>query len=372
MPIETPNILVTLMAFVLLLGTLVVVHELGHYLVGRWFGVKAEKFSIGFGPQIWGRVDKRGTLWRVAALPLGGYVQFAGDLNPTSQTDAAWKELPEPERSQTFPSKPTWQRALIIFAGPAINFLFAILIFTGFALAFGERVAPPVVETVVANSPADKAGILQGDRIISLGGRTIERFDELVDEVIMIPNEAVDIVFERNGSTFKKSVRLAERIEKDRFGNIYRLGQLGVASPKLEFRDVGVLESPLVGMRATYNILRQQVKGLGQIITGRRPISELGGPLKIAKISGEALSVGILSFVTLAALISINLGFINLLPIPMLDGGHLFLYAIEAVRRRPATPEVLDWAFRAGFAMVIGFMLMVTFNDLASFGLFGR
>jgi regulator of sigma E protease len=372
MPIETPNILVTLGAFLLLLGSLVIVHELGHYLVGRWFGVKAEKFSIGFGPQIWGRVDKRGTLWRVAALPLGGYVQFAGDLNPTSQSDAAWKELPEPERNQTFPSKPLWQRALIIFAGPAVNFLFAIAIFTGFALAFGERVSPSVVETVVENSPAAKAGVIEGDRIVSFNGRQIDRFDELVDEVIMIPNERVDVVIERNGQSIKKNILLAERVEKDRFGNIYRLGQLGVSSPKLEFREVGLLESPVVGARATYNVLRQQIKGLGQIITGRRPISELGGPLKIAKISGEAMSVGILAFVTLAALISINLGFINLLPVPMLDGGHLLLYAIEAVRRRPATPQVQEWAFRAGFAMLISFMLMVTFNDLASFGLFGR
>ncbi len=172
--------------------------------------------------------------------------------------------------------------------------------------------------------------------------------------------------------SIRKNILLAERVEKDRFGNIYRLGQLGVSSPKLEFREVGLLESPIVGTRATYNVLRQQITGLGQIITGRRPISELGGPLKIAKISGEAMSVGILAFVTLAALISINLGFINLLPVPMLDGGHLLLYAIEAVRRRPATPQVQEWAFRAGFAMLISFMLMVTFNDLASFGLFGR
>jgi regulator of sigma E protease len=372
MPTESPNILVTLGAFLLLLGSLVIVHELGHYLVGRWFGVKAEKFSIGFGPQIWGRVDKRGTLWRVAALPLGGYVQFAGDLNPTSQTDEAWKELPEAERNKTFPSKPLWQRALIIFAGPGINFLFAILIFSGFAVAFGERVSPPIVQTVLVGSPADKLGLMEGDKIVSFNGRQIDRFEELVDEAIMVPNETVLVAYEHNGQRIEKSVVMAERTEKDRFGNVYRLGQLGITSPKMEFRDVGVIEAPLVGARSTYNVLRQQMKGLGQILSGRRPVSELGGPLKIAKISGEAMSLGILAFVTLAALISINLGFINLLPIPMLDGGHLLLYAVEAVRRRPATPQVQDWAFRAGFVMLISFMLMVTFNDLASFGLFGR
>jgi regulator of sigma E protease len=372
MPIESPNLLVTFGAFLLLLGTLVIVHELGHYLVGRWFGVKAEKFSIGFGPQIWGRVDKRGTLWRVAALPLGGYVQFAGDLNPSSQSDEAWKDLPEPERNQTFPSKPLWQRALIIFAGPAVNFLFAILIFTGFGLAFGERFSPAVVETVVEGGPAEKAGIVAGDRIVSFGGRQIDRFEDLVDEAIMMPNEQVKVIIEREGSQIEKDVMLTERTEKDRFGNVYKLGQFGVKSTQMTFREVGILESPIVGARATYNVLRQQIKGVGQIITGRRSVTELGGPLKIAKVSGEAMSMGILAFITLAALVSINLGFINLLPIPMLDGGHLLLYAIEAVRRRPATPQVQEWAFRAGFVMLIGFMLMVTFNDLSSFGVFGR
>ncbi len=188
----------------------------------------------------------------------------------------------------------------------------------------------------------------------------------------MIPGETAAIVVERNGTEIKRDVTIKERVEKDRFGNIYRIGQLGVAADRVEFREVGLLEAPFAAIGKTRDVLRQQIKGLGQIITGRRPISELGGPLKIAKVSGEAMAVGILAFISLAALISINLGFINLLPIPMLDGGHLLLYAIEAVRRRPATPEVQEWAFRAGFAVLIGFMVMVTFNDLASFGLFGR
>jgi regulator of sigma E protease len=372
MQTESPHIILTILSFLFLLGTLVIVHELGHYGVGRWFGVKAEKFSIGFGPQIWGRVDKRGTLWRVAALPLGGYVQFAGDLNATSQTDEAWKELPDHERNQTFPSKPLWQRALIIFAGPAVNFILAILIFMGFLLVYGERVTPPIVDQVVAESPAAKIGLKSGDRIVSFGGRTIDNFEDLVDEVIMIPGEKAAVVFERNGQQFTRDVTISERTEKDRFGNIYRLGQLGVAADRIEFREVSLWEAPFAAVGKTRDVLRQQIKGLGQIITGRRPISELGGPLKIAKVSGEAMAVGILAFISLAALISINLGFINLLPIPMLDGGHLLLYAIEAVRRRPATPRVQEWAFRAGFAVLIAFMVMVTFNDLASFGLFGR
>lgn len=371
MPTDSPHILLYLFAFLLLIGSLVVVHELGHYAVGRWFGVKAEKFSIGFGPQIWGREDKRGTLWRVGLLPLGGFVQFAGDMNPSSHADESWKQLPEHERNQTFQSKTLGQRALIVFAGPAVNFILAILIAMGFLLAFGKSVTPPVLDVVQPNSSAAEAGLLEGDRILSLNGRTIETFDEMASEVVMIPGERLVIEIERNGVRMAKEATVAAVNEIDRFGNEYRIGRLGVGASRVEVREVGVLEAPWGAVVQTGNILRQQMIGLGQIISGRRPISELGGPLKIAKVSGEAMSLGILTFISLAALISINLGFINLLPIPMLDGGHLLLYAIEAVRRRPATPVVQEWAFRAGFAMLAAFMIMVTFNDLASFGLFG-
>lgn len=371
MEVESPNIVLTLLAFLTLIGTLVVVHELGHYFVGRWFGVKAEKFSIGFGPQIFGRVDKRGTLWRIGALPLGGYVQFAGDMNPSSQADESWKSLPDAERNQTFQSKTLWQRALIVFAGPAVNFLLAILIAMGFLLAFGKSVTPPVIDVVQPGSPAAVAGLVPGDRILKFNGRSIETFDEMANEIVMIPGDMANIEIKRGDQVLVKDARIAVVEEIDRFGNKYRIGRIGIAANKVEVREVGIIEAPWAAVVQTGNILRQQMIGLGQIISGRRPISELGGPLKIAKVSGEAMSMGILTFISLAALISINLGFINLLPIPMLDGGHLLLYAVEAVRRRPATPQVQEWAFRAGFAMLVGFMIMVTFNDLASFGLFG-
>jgi regulator of sigma E protease len=368
--LETPHPLITVAAFLVLIGTLVVVHELGHYLVGRWFGVKAEKFSIGFGPQLFGWTDKRGTLWRVGALPLGGFVQFAGDMNPASQADDAWKALPEAERNQTFQSKTLWQRALIVFAGPAVNFILAILIFMGFLLAFGKSVTPPVLDVVQPDSPAAVAGLQPGDRVLTLNGHSVETFDQMAGEVIMIPGEKAVLEIDRGGEKLTKEVAIATVEEVDRFGNKYRIGRIGVGASEVEIREVGLLEAPFAAVAQTYNVLRQQMIGLGQIISGRRPLSELGGPLKIAKVSGEAMSLGILTFISLAALISINLGFINLLPIPMLDGGHLMLYAIEAVRRRPATPQVQEWAFRAGFAMLVGFMIMVTFNDLASFGLF--
>ncbi len=371
MAFETPSLFITILAFLTLIGTLVVVHELGHYFVGRWFGVKAEKFSIGFGPQIWGRVDKRGTLWRVAALPLGGYVQFAGDMNPASQPDEKWHELSQAERDQTFQSKALWKRALIVFAGPAINFIFAILILSGFLLHYGQAVTPPVVESIKPNSPAADAQLQPGDRVISLNGNAIDGFEELAEEARMIPNEKIQLVVERRGETLRKTMTTGVREETDRFGNKYRLGVIGLGAPKTERVDVGILSAPFIAAKQTVNVLRMQIIGVGQILSGRRSVKELGGPLKIAKVSGEAMSVGIIAFVYLAAMISINLGFMNLLPIPMLDGGHLLLYAVEAVRKRPATPAVQEWAFRAGLILLAGFMVMVTFNDLSSFGLFG-
>jgi regulator of sigma E protease len=373
MAVEAPNIFVTILAFLTLIGTLVVVHELGHYWVGRWFGVKAEKFSIGFGPQLWGRVDKRGTLWRVGALPLGGYVQFAGDMNPTSQPDENWHKLPAEERNQTFQSKSLWKRALIVFAGPAINFLFAIAILSGLLMTYGRAVVEPVVSTVKADSPAAKIGLKAGDRILGINSKNVSDFFELAREVSVYPDENIALTYSRDGKTQTRDVRIAARVERDRFGNESRTGLLGISPvQKIVMEKAGVFEAPVLAVKETGNIIRLTLKTIGQMISGKRSVKELGGPLKIAKVSGEYYTLGFVAFISLAAMISINLGFMNLLPIPMLDGGHLLLYAVEAVRRRPATPQVQEWAFRAGFVMLVGFMLMVTFNDLASFGLFGR
>jgi regulator of sigma E protease len=370
MALESPNIFITLFAFIVLIGSLVVVHELGHYLVGRWFGVKAEKFSVGFGPQIWGRVDKRGTLWRVGALPLGGYVQFAGDMNPASQPSEEWLNLPDEQRNQTFQSKSLWKRALIVFAGPAINFIFAIILLSGFLVIYGQQVSAPVASMVESGSPADKAGIKVGDRILSVNGQPVDSFQELATEVSVYANEPVDIRINQNGVVIEKRVVLAELVEKDRFGNEYKRGMLGLRSNQVELRDVSLLAAPWIATKETVNIVRLTITTLGQVISGKRSVKDLGGPVKIAKVAGEHFVLGFAAFVWLAAMISINLGFMNLLPIPMLDGGHLMLYAVEAVRRKPATPMVQEWAFRAGFVMLVGFMLMVTFNDIASFGIF--
>lgn len=371
MPLEAPHPIITVMAFIFMIGTLVIIHELGHYLVGRWCGVKAEKFSVGFGPQLYGRVDKRGTLWRVAALPLGGYVQFAGDMGAAGGEDPEWLKLPERERNQTFQSKKLWQRAAIVFAGPAINFLFAILIIAGFFAIYGNLVQPAMIEKVLPSQTAEQMGLQKGDVVTQFNGTKITDFRELVEEVSIIPNEEVTIKVDRGGSEVSASGRLGERVVTDPYGNESRFGSLGIeASLDSTLEPVPLWEAPIMATQRTWQIIGTQITALSQIITGKRSVKELGGPLKIAKISGEQFALGLLQYIILIAFISINLGFINLLPIPMLDGGHLLMYAIEAVRGKPTAPAFQEWFFKVGFIVVVGFMLMVTFNDLSSFGLF--
>ncbi len=367
---ENPGFLITILAFVLVLGPLVFVHEMGHYLVGRWFGVKADTFSIGFGKEIAGWTDKRGTRWKVGALPLGGYVQFAGDMDPSSSQSQAWLELPAEERNRTFQSKALYQRALIVFAGPAINFIFAILILGGFAAINGEVVQPPVAQAIQPGSAAAKAGLQGGDIIRSVDGESIGDFNDLRQRVVLRPDETITVTYARGGEVRATKVRIGTRIERDRFGNEFRLGQLGIAPGGFTTRPVPLYEAPLAGVRETGNILRFMGDSISQIVTGRRSVKELGGPLTIARVSGEQFVAGPQQFIFFIALISINLGFINLLPVPMLDGGHLMFYAAEAVRRKPASPRVMEWAFRGGLAVVLALMLLVTANDLVSFGLF--
>ena len=367
---DNPGILIYLLSFLIVIGVLVFVHEMGHYLVGRWCGVKAETFSIGFGKEIAGWTDKRGTRWKVCMLPLGGYVQFAGDMDPSGTKSKEWLNLPAAERNQTFQSKSLWRRAAIVLAGPAINFIFAILIIMGFVIAYGTSAALPVAHEISENSTAAAIGMKPGDRVISVDGEKIDLFQDLQQKIILIPDQNVEIIYERDGQLIAKQGKIGVNIMKDRFGNEFRLGLLGMSSNNIEWREVSPIEAPVVAVEKTIAIVDQITTTLSQVVTGRRSIKDLGGPLKIAQVSGEQFKMGLESFILFVALISINLGFINLLPIPMLDGGHLMFYAIEAVRRKPASAKVQEWAFRSGFALVMVFMLVVTFNDLSSFGLF--
>jgi regulator of sigma E protease len=369
--LSTPGIPFTILAFLLVIGPLVFIHELGHYLAGRWFGVKADTFSIGFGREIFGWTDKRGTRWKVGWLPLGGYVKFAGDMNPASTPSDEWMSLPPEERDKTFQAKKLWQRFIIVFAGPATNFLFAIVAFMIIFATIGYPTSPAVIGSVVADSPAARAGIQPGDRILAVSGDPMGNYAEFQRYVMLRPGQTLELDVDRGGQALRLQTTLAEETTRDQFGNESRIGRIGVGGAVV-LTELPLSELPGTAIRTTVESVETMVVALGQVLTGQRSFKELGGPLRIAEISGQQASLGWLPFFWLMTVVSINLGFINLLPIPLLDGGHLLFYTIEGVRRKPLKPEAQEWAFRTGLAVLLALMIFVTFNDLASFGLFTK
>lgn len=376
--IESPPFWFYLVGFILLLGPLVTVHEFGHYIVGRLFGVGVEAFSVGFGKELVGYTDRRGTRWKLSALPLGGYCQFKGDMNPASIPDPdAIAAMTPAERDGNFHHAPLWQRALIVLAGPMTNLVVAVAIFAAFFMAIGKpmQVDPSetnVVQRFAAGSVAEAAGVQVGDRIVSIDNRAVTEFRDITERVLMHPGEAIVIGVERDGERLRIPVTIGSAVEKDRFGNESRVGRLGVWSSEIRYEPVGFFQAIPLAFEECANLVRIMVTGIGQIFTGERSVKELGGPIKIAKFSGEQLSLGWVAFVGFAALISLNLAFINLLPIPALDGGHLAFYAAEAVRRKPVGARGQEMAFRAGVAVILALMLFVTVNDLLSLPIFGR
>ena len=380
MELNLPLWLYYVIGFPLLLGPLVTIHELGHYLVGRWFGVHAEAFSVGFGKEIWGFTDRRGTRWKLSVLPLGGYVEFKGDMNPASIPDPqAARHASAEERQGSFHHAALWKRALIVFAGPATNILLTLAIFAGFFAFYGKPVpADAEQQLAVAEfaevSPAREAGIEVGDRIVAVEGERMEDFRDVQDSIMLYPGRTLDITVDRDGAerTFAVPVRSVEM--EDRFGNVSKVGLIGIASgaSAFEFEPQGVIASLGLAVDHSIGIVDMMVTGIGQIFTGERSVQELGGPVKIAKFSGEQLSLGGMAFINFVALISLNLAFINLLPIPALDGGHLAFYAAEAIRRKPVGPRGTEVAYRAGVALVLMLMVFVTINDLVHLPVFGN
>ncbi len=363
-----PTLLMMIGAFLLLLGPLVVLHELGHYLVGRWCGVRAEAFSVGFGNEVTGWTDRRGTRWKLSLLPLGGYVKFAGDMNAASMPGDPNAGLVEPDM---FQAKPLWQRALIVAAGPVTNLLCAIAIFSSFNLIYGTVVAPPEIAMLESGSPAARAGLRVGDQITAIDNHTVANFTEIPAHVVPYPGQQVVLDIRRDGQTISVPVQVAAIDKKDEFGNVARIGRIGIGPPRPQIVHVGPVDAVVLGTQQTFGVMRMMATGIIQLFTGERSVKELGGPLTIARYSGEQLSLGWPEFVSFAALISINLAFINLLPIPTLDGGHLAFYAAEAVRRKPLAFRSQEWAFRTGMAFVLALMLIVTINDLSKLPIFG-
>ena len=367
---SSPPLWLILVAFVAMLGPLVFFHELGHYTVARLFRIPAETFSIGFGREVVGWTDRRGTRWKVGWLPLGGYVKFLGDMSPAS--DAANLESVPPElRDRIFQARPVWQRFLVVLAGPAANFLLAILIFAAFFMLLG---APQtnVVGAVEPNTPAARAGLVAGDEIISIGGRETPTFNDLRTVVSLRAGEAVDVNFVRAGQNRTVSVTLQADTFRDQFGKPQKKGLLGIAPTTTVLAPLSPLAAISAAVDYTWRLVVSTVDGLGRVLSGQISPKAIGGPISIAKVAGEGAALGPLAFVSLLAFLSINLGFINLLPVPMLDGGHLFFYGVEAVRRRPLSAEALEWSFRGGLAVLFALMVFTTLNDLGSLGLWDR
>lgn len=349
-----------LVPFILVLSIVVFVHEYGHYWVARRNDVKVEVFSIGFGRELFGWNDSHGTRWKFSLVPLGGYVKMLGDADATSSThDHATEKLPD-----SFPSKTVWQRMAVVVAGPLANFVYAIVALAILFSTAGRPYTPAEVGEVQPDSAAAAAGLLAGDRIVAIGEQPIETFEDLQAIVAKSAATPLRFVLQRDGKEIEKQVVPDLREVTDRFGNTHKIGRIGVSRGSTEFRRSDPFTAIYGATVETGKILGGTLVSLGQLVAGARDSSELGGPLRIAQMTGEVARDGWINLLWFSAVLSINLGLINLFPIPMLDGGHLVLYAVEAFRGRPLTERSQEIAFRFGLAMVLSLMVFATWNDL--------
>ncbi|HYZ63815.1 MAG TPA: RIP metalloprotease RseP [Acetobacteraceae bacterium] len=359
-----PDFLRNAGAFLVVLGVLVFVHELGHYLAARWRGVHVEAFSIGFGRALLRWTDRVGTVWKIAWIPLGGYVKLHGQERPeeaSAEVRAGW------QRGRTFFEKPVRSRAIIVAAGPIANFLLAALLFAVLFATAGRPVSVPVIGDVMPDSAAAHAGLEAGDRVLAIDGAPVARFEDLQRIVAGNPDRKLVLRVQRDGAEQTVTVQTSSR--EGTLGR--RMGVLGVKGGAAEFKRLDPLSAVAAGVEQTWEVTVQTVQGLGQMLSGTRSAEELSGPLGIAQLSGQVASLGLASLVSFIAVLSVNLGLINLFPIPILDGGHLVLYLIEALRGgRPLPPRLQELGFRAGFAVLAGLFVFATWNDLSHLGLF--
>ena len=361
--------------FLFVLTIIVFFHELGHFVVARWCGVKVDTFSVGFGPEICGFNDKKGTRWKLSWIPLGGYVKFAGDDNAASVPDRAqFEEMSPEEREGNFHNKKLWQRAAVVAAGPIANFILAIVIFAFIYSFAGRQIIAPRVDAIQANSAAAEAGFKINDIILSIGGTKIESFSDMQRIISTSADKKLEITVDRAGESILLIAVPKRKEITDRFGNVHKIGLLGItrntekSELKIEYADP--LTALRLGTEETYFMVVRTLEYLGGIIVGREDADQLGGPLRIAQISGQVATISFIALLNLAALLSVNIGLINLFPVPMLDGGHLMYYGIEALMGKPLSERVQDFGFKIGMALVLMLMVFATWNDLVHFSVF--
>ncbi len=355
--------------FLFVLSLVVFFHELGHFLIARWCGVRILVFSIGFGPEIVGFNDRYGTRWKIAAIPLGGYVKFFGDENAASVPDTErLAGMDESEKSQSFVFQPVAKRAAIVVAGPMANFLLAIVIFAGIFMLYGKQSMTARVDTVQAESAAAAAGFQPGDLVVAIDGGAIGDFSDMQRVVSESAGQPLNITVDRKGTQLVLKATPALKEIKDNFGNVHRIGILGItrstAAEDLKFQPVPPPRALWMGVQETWFVIDRTLSYLGGVVVGREAADQLGGPIRIAQMSGQVATAGFVALLHLAAVLSVSIGLLNLFPIPLLDGGHLLFYAIEALRGRPLSERAQEVGFRIGLAIVLMLMIFATFNDI--------
>jgi regulator of sigma E protease len=354
--------------FIFVLSLVVFFHELGHFLVGRWCGVKIDVFSLGFGREIFGFFDRQGTRWRVAMLPLGGYVKFHGDANGASMTDdAAAATMPPSERAVSFFAQKVWKRAAIVAAGPIANFILAIVIFTGIFYFNGRDILLPLVDGVTAGSAAEGAGFQSGDLIVAIDHSKIDSFEEMQRIVQVSSDTPLAFEVERQGKLVELVATPRRRDVVTPFGTT-RVGVLGVEAKgrreNVRTQHFGLIESFKRANAETWYVVARTGSYVGGLLAGKESTDQLSGPIRIAEVSGEMAKIGFAALLNLAAILSISVGILNLLPIPLLDGGHLFYYAVEAAQGRAMNERAQQFGFKLGLTLVAGLMIFATYNDI--------
>ncbi|HWX72582.1 MAG TPA: RIP metalloprotease RseP [Xanthobacteraceae bacterium] len=355
--------------FLFVLSLVVFFHELGHFLVGRWCGVRILVFSIGFGPEIIGFNDRYGTRWKISAIPLGGFVKFFGDDNVASVSSSArLAGMDEAARAECFVFQPVRERAAIVVAGPLANFILAIAIFAGIFMLYGKQTMSARVDAVQPDSAAATAGFQTGDLVLAIDGHSVESFADMQRIVSASADETLAVTVERNGATLTLKAVPALKEVKDTFGNVHRIGILGIsrsmAAADMKLQPVPPPRAVWMGIEETWFVVERTLSYIGGVVVGREAADQLGGPIRIAQMSGQVATMGFVALLHLAAVLSVSIGLLNLFPIPLLDGGHLLFYGIEAMRGRPLSERAQEVGFRIGLAIVLMLMIFATFNDI--------